>query len=152
MPAAVVSSYSNDPGIVAFSGWDTVATQLRSRLASGALQPVLGNLLTPSPVSVSTATVGYVPAIEVINTGSLCTLSWLRVEKGQSSLGREKSSVQVATDINAAAQVSRLSDLTGMAAFVVNGSSLVTSSFSGNKVQVLRMNGTALENVGVFGP
>jgi hypothetical protein len=151
-PSAVVSSYSNSPGIVAFSGWDTVASQLRSRLAGGETQPVLGNLLTASPISVSATSSGRIPSIEIINTGSICTLSWLRVEQGQSSLGREKSSIQIATDANAAAQLSRPSELTGMAAFIVNGSSIMASSFSGNKIQVLRVNGSALENVGVFSP
>jgi hypothetical protein len=93
-----------------------------------------------------------VPSIQVVNTGSLCTLSWLRVEEGRSSLGREQSLIQAATDGNIAAQLTRDLDLTGMSAFTVNGNYLLTSSFSNNKIQVLRFNGATLDNVGVFSP
>ncbi|NBW81832.1 hypothetical protein EBR21_08765 [bacterium] len=93
-----------------------------------------------------------VPSLQVVNGGSVCTLSWLRVDQYRSSLGRESSRIQLATDSNSATQLSRDSDLAGMASFTVSGQSILAGSFSNNKIQVLRLNGTALDNVGVFQP
>lgn len=77
-------------------------------------------------------------------------MAWLRVEVQRSSLGAEQSRLQIATDSNAAGQLSRGADLTGMAAFAVNGQSIMAGSFSNNKIQVLRVNGATLDNVGVL--
>lgn len=157
-PAAVVVKKGVESNIVSLSGWDQVAVQLRARLAGGESQPILGDLLSPTAVSLNSEFANLrdrrtaVPAIQVVNTGSLCTLSWLRVEDGRSSLGREQSLIQAATDGNISAQLTRDLDLTGMSAFTVNGNYLLTSSFSNNKIQVLRFNGATLDNVGVFSP
>lgn len=157
-PAAVVVKKGIDSNIVSLSGWDQVATQLRARLAGNEIQPILGDLLSPTAVSLNSSFANLkdrrtvVPSIHVVNTGSLCTLSWLRVEEGRSSLGREQSLIQAATDGNIASQLTRDLDLTGTSAFTVNGNYVLTSSFSNNKIQVLRFNGAALDNVGVFSP
>ncbi len=157
-PAAVVATNSDTADIIALSGWDQVANQLRSRLSAGESQPILGDVLTPSPVSMTSGIsnlVGVrtlVPSIQLINTGTICTLAWLRVEVQRSSLGGEQSRLQIATDPSAAVQLSRGADLTGMAAFAVNGQSIMAGSFSNNKIQVLRVNGATLDNVGVFNP
>lgn len=155
---AVVAMNSETADLVALSGWDQVATQLRTRLAAGTTQPILGDILTPSPVSLTSGITSLsgirtlVPAIQIVNSGSVCTLSWLRVEQFRSSLGREIGRIQVATDTSAVAQLSRDTEVTGVASFTVNGSSIMAGSFSNNKIQVLRFNGSNFDNLGVFSP
>ncbi|MEN9824347.1 MAG: hypothetical protein RI953_92 [Pseudomonadota bacterium] len=156
---AVVTTNTETADVIAFSGWDLVANQLRNQLSANEKQPILkGNLLTPSPVSMTSGIAALsgvrtlVPSLQVINAGSVCTLSWLRVDQFRSSLGRESSRIQIATDSNSANQLSRDYDLAGMASFTVSGQSILAGSFSNNKIQVLRLNGMALDNVGVFQP
>ncbi|MFZ9520887.1 MAG: hypothetical protein ACO3A4_10450 [Silvanigrellaceae bacterium] len=156
---AVVTTNTETADVIAFSGWDQVANQLRAQHSANAKQPILqGDLLTPSPVSMTsgisalTGVRTLVPSLQIVNAGSFCTLSWLRVDQFRSSLGKESSRIQIATDSNSASQLSRDSELTGMASFTVNGQSILAGSFSNNKVQVMRINGTTLDNVGVFQP
>lgn len=155
---AVVAINSDSADIVAFSGWNDVANQLRTRLTAGDVQPVLGDVLTPSAVSLTAGIASlsgirtFVPSFQLVNSGNSCLLSWIRVEQLRSSLGAEQSRLQIANEANASAQVSRDLSLPGMAAFTVNGQTIMSGSFSNNKVQVLRWNGTTLENVGVFSP
>jgi|GEM_PF-669886 len=153
---AVVATNTDSADVIALGGFDVAANQLRTRLAQGDVQPLLGNVLVPAPVSLASSQpdlVGIrtlIPQFNFINTGTLCTLTWLRVEQQRSSLGFEQSRVQVVTDAAAVNQAQLASPLRGMAGFTVIGSSILASSFNTNQIQRIQFNGTALQAQEVF--
>lgn len=153
---AVVATNGQSVDVIAFGGFNTVAAQLRTRLEQGERQPVLGNVLSPQPVSMVsqmpelTDIRTLIPQFELIQSGGLCTLAWLRVEQRRSSLGAEKSRIQVVTAQSAAEQAQIESPVLGLASFSVNGSTLLTGSFGTNQLQQFKFDGSKIQAGGLF--
>jgi len=141
---------------VALGGFNTVASELRARLEQGQKQPVLGNLLQPRPLYVTPSLIGsaeadtFIPALKLVRSANLCTLMWLRVERGRSILGEERSQFQIMTAAVGGEQTKLSSPLLGMAAFAVNGSVVLGGSFGANQLQQFNFDGSNLQAGGLF--
>ena len=153
---AVVATNGQSVDVIALGGFNAVAAQLRTRLEQGERQPVLGNVLIPQPVSMAsqmpelTDIRTLIPQFQLIQSSGLCTLAWLRVEQRRSSLGAEKSRLQIVTAQSAAEQAQVESPLLGLASFSVNGSSILTGSFGTNQLQQFKFDGSKIQAGGLF--
>lgn len=152
---AVVATNTQAADVIALGGFDQVASQLRSRLDQNERQPVLGSVVVPQPVSLTTEIDDLrdirtlVPQFQLIQSAGLCTLSWLRVEQRRSSLGAEKSRIQIATASGAAAQAQIEARLPGTSSFAVTGSSILSGSFGSNQLQQFDFDGAKIKEGGV---
>lgn len=147
---AVVALNNQTADLIALGGFDHVARQLRERLDKGESQPILGSVLSPQPISVTAESSEQdfkmlVPQIQLIQSGSLCTLAWLKVEQRRSSLGLERSWLQIATAEANMKQLEIESRITGLASFAVSGSKILTGSFGTNQVQQLDFDGSSIK-------
>jgi hypothetical protein len=153
---AVVTLNNRVADLVALGGFNTVASELRLRLDQGQKQPVLGNLLQPQPLYMTPAITGssetdtLIPALQLVRSSNLCTLLWLRVERGRSILGEERSQFQMMTAAVGSEQAKFSSPLLGMAAFAVNGSVVLGGSFGTNQLQQFNFDGSNLQAGGLF--
>jgi len=153
---AVVTLNNRVADLVALGGFNTVASELRARLEQGQKQPVLGNLLQPRPLYVTPSLIGsaeadtFIPALKLVRSANLCTLMWLRVERGRSILGEERSQFQIMTAAVGGEQTKLSSPLLGMAAFAVNGSVVLGGSFGANQLQQFNFDGSNLQAGGLF--
>jgi hypothetical protein len=154
--SAVVTLNNRGADLVALGGFNTVSNELRARLEQGQKQPVLGNLLKPQPLYITPALTGaaetdtLIPALQLVRAPNLCTLMWLRVERGRSILGEERSQFQVMTAAVGSEQAKLSSPLPGMASFAVNGSVVLGGSFGANQLQQFNFDGTSLQAGGFF--
>jgi hypothetical protein len=152
----VVATNGQSVDVIALGGFNAVAAQLRTRLEQGERQPVLGNVLVPQPISIAsqlpelTDIRTLIPQFHLIQSSGLCTIAWLRVEQRRSSLGAEKSRLQIATAQSAAQQAQIESPLLGLASFSVNGSSILTGSFGTNQLQQFEFDGSKIQAGGLF--
>ncbi|MEY4063861.1 MAG: hypothetical protein RIR26_69 [Pseudomonadota bacterium] len=159
---AVVVTNTAAADVIALSGFNLVANQLRAQLDQNKKQPVLGDLVQSAPVSLTQkipdlvdsakgeSIPTLVPQMGLIKSGGLCTLALLRVEQRRSSLGEEKSRIQVVTAENPAQQLQIESERRGLAAMTINGDSLFAGSFGSNQILQFKFDGSSLRSGGVL--
>ncbi|MEY2986521.1 MAG: hypothetical protein RJB13_42 [Pseudomonadota bacterium] len=150
---SAVVAYGSKSSVVSYEGFDQVASQLRTQLNANEKQPVLGQLLKAQPVAMAVAgdPDGIISQFSVVKAGALCTVGWLRTERGLNSLGAEGSLLQIASALEPGNYAKIRPSLKGTVAWsVINGSSLLTGSFGANQLQQFEFDGSSLTEGGKY--